>query len=149
MHFLFTTLHRCTMLMARAVLLAASLLAGIGIVDPGLLHAVAPASDGPRETVLRGEVVETACFVIGARRGEGHKQCALMGVRSGESLGVLDDQTKLLFVMVPDLTAGPEPNPLVPYVAQKVEVRGVTVERGGINGIMIRQVKAMNPPAKR
>lgn len=114
-----------------------------------LAHAATPTPDGPRETVLRGEVVETACFVIGARRGEGHKQCALMGARSGESLGVLDDQTKLLFVVVPDLTDGPQPNPLLPYVAQKVEARGVTVERGGINGIMVRQVKAVNPPAKR
>lgn len=149
MHFLFTTLHRCTTRTARVSLLAGFLLAGIGIADPKLHHAATAAPDGPRETVLRGEVVETACFVIGARRGEGHKQCALMGARAGESLGVLDEQTKLLFVVVPDLTAGAEPNPLLPYVAQKVEARGVTVERGGINGIMIRHVKAMNPPAKR
>jgi len=112
-------------------------------------HAAPAPTDAARETVLRGEVVETACFVIGARRGEGHRQCALMGARSGESLGILDDQTKLLFVLVPDLTAGPEPHPLLPYVAQKVEARGVTVERGGINGIILRQVKPIGPPPKR
>ncbi len=137
------------MYMARAGLFAALLLAGIEIAHHRSVRAATPVPDGPRETVLRGEVVETACFVIGARRGDGHKQCALMGARSGESLGVLDDQTKLLFVVVPDLTAGAEPSPLLPYIAQKVEARGVTVERGGINGIMIRQVKALNPPAKR
>lgn len=119
------------------------------VVVRGGAQAVPVPADGPRETVVRGEVVETACFVIGARRGDGHRQCALMSARSGESLGVLDDQTKLLFVLVPDLTGGPQPNPLAPHVAQKVEVRGVTVERGGINGIVARQVKALGPPPKR
>ena len=108
-----------------------------------------PTPAGPRERVLRGEVVETGCFVIGGRRGEAHRRCALTCALAGETLGILDDETKLLFVVVQDLSAGPEQNPLLPWIAQKVEVRGLTIERGGVNGVIVRQVRPLNRPAKR
>lgn len=110
----------------------------------------APTPAGPRETVLRGEVVENGCFIIGGRRGEAHRHCAQTCALAGESLGILDDETKLLFVVVQDLTAGPQPNPLLPWIAQRVEVRGITIERGGVKGVVVRQVRPLNPaPAKR
>lgn len=108
-----------------------------------------PTPSGPRERVLRGEVVENGCFIIGGRRGESHRNCALTCALAGESLGILDDETRLLFVVVQDLSAGPEQNPLLPWIAQKVEVRGVTMERGGVNGVIVRQVRPLNRPAKR
>jgi hypothetical protein len=147
MHSLLTPSHRCTIRERRGRAVAAAL-ALVLATAAGAPAAPAP-SDAPRDTVLRGEVVEAPCFVIGGRRGDGHRQCALMGARSGESLGVLDDQTKLLFVVVQDLTAEPQPNPLLPYVAQRVEARGTVVERGGINGIVIRQVRSLSPPPRR
>jgi hypothetical protein len=107
-----------------------------------------PTPSGPRESVLRGEVVEAGCFVIGGRKGESHRHCALTCARAGEPLGVLDDETKLLYLVVQDLSDAPEQNPLLPYVAQKVEVRGITLERGGINGVIVRTVKAINPPKR-
>lgn len=108
--------------------------------------APSPTASGPRETVLRGEVVENGCFIIGGRKGEPHRHCALTCALAGESLGLLDDETKLLFVVVQDLTAGPEQNPLLPWIAQRVEVRGITMERGGVNGVLVRQVRPLNPP---
>ncbi|MBY0277225.1 hypothetical protein K2Z84_17965 [Candidatus Binatia bacterium] len=110
----------------------------------------APTPSGPRETVLRGEVVENGCFIIGGRKGEAHRHCAETCALAGESLGVLDDETKLLFVLVQDLTGGPQPNPLLPWIAQRVEVRGITMERGGVNALIVHQVRPLNPPpAKR
>lgn len=148
MHFLFTPSHPCTITTRLRRVARALLIAAVATTSASAAPAPTPA-DGPREAVLRGEVVETACFVIGGRRGEGHRQCALMGARAGESLGVLDDQTKLLYEVVLDLTAGPQANPLLPFVAEKVEVRGTVIERGGINGIVVRQVKGIGPPRKR
>jgi hypothetical protein len=120
-----------------------------GAEPPSDAPAPSPTASGPRERVLRGEVVEDGCFIIGGRRGEPHRRCALSCALAGESLGILDDQTKLLFVVVQDLSAGPEQNPLLPWIAQKVEVRGVTMERGGVNGVIVRQVRPLNRPAKR
>jgi hypothetical protein len=111
--------------------------------------SASPTPAGPRDSVLRGEVVETGCFVIGGRKGETHRHCALTCALAGEPLGILDDETKLLYVVVQDFTSAPQANPLLPFVAQKVELRGVTIERGGVNGVIVRQVKPVNPPAKR
>lgn len=126
--------------------LAATLSVGAKAKDA---TAPAPTASGPRETVLRGEVVENGCFIIGGRKGEPHRHCALTCALAGESLGLLDDETKLLFVVVQDLTAGPEQNPLLPWIAQRVEVRGTTMERGGVNGVIVRQVRPLGPPPKR
>ena len=151
MHSLFTTSHPCK-LWRRALAPSLVLLAIVGIACTS--SAATTPSEAPRETntgretVLRGEVVENGCFVIGGRRGEGHLNCALTCAQAGENLGLLDEQTKLLFVVIPDLTAGAQPNPLLPYLAQRVEIRGSTVERGGINGVIVRQVKSFAPPAK-
>jgi len=59
---------------------------------------------------------------------------------------VLDDESKTLFVVLQDLTGGAQPNPLLGYLAQRVEVRGSTIERGGISAIVVHQVKSLNPP---
>lgn len=105
-------------------------------------RATAPG-DAPRETVLRGEVVETGCFIIGGRRGEAHRHCAIACARAGQDLGILDEKSKTLFIQVRDFTTGEPQNPLLEHVAQRVEVRGTTVERGGIRGIVVRQVKPL------
>lgn len=138
--------RRAHRLSAIALALAAFLSIGAKGKDSSL---PSPTASGPRETVLRGEVVENGCFIIGGRKGEPHRHCALTCALAGESLGLLDDETKLLFVVVQDLTAGPEQNPLLPWIAQRVEIRGVTMERGGVNGVIVRQVRPLNPqPAK-
>ncbi|MBM4245951.1 MAG: hypothetical protein FJ148_19460 [Deltaproteobacteria bacterium] len=108
-----------------------------------------PSPSGPRERVLRGEVVENGCFVIGGRRGAAHRHCALTCALAGESLGILDDESKLLFVVVQDLTSGPQQNPLLPWISYKVEVRGVTLERGGVNAVFVRQVRPLNQPGSK
>mgnify|MGYP001463537299 CR=1 FL=1 len=136
-----------------ALLVAAVLSLGASLPDAARSSAAAapsPTPSVPRERVLRGEVVENGCFIIGGRRGPVHRGCALTCALAGENLGVLDDETKLLFVVVQDLTAGPQQNPLLPWVAQRVEVRGVTIERGGVNGVIVHQVRPLNPqPANR
>ena len=140
------TRRRATRLATIAVALGAVLSAGAKAKDAPV---PSPTASGPREMVLRGEVVENGCFIIGGRKGEPHRHCALTCALAGESLGLLDDETKLLFVVVQDLTAGPEQNPLLPWIAQRVEIRGVTMERGGVNGVIVRQVRPLNPqPAK-
>jgi len=104
-----------------------------------------PHSDVPREASIRGEVVETACFVMAGRRGDAHKQCALACVHAGQNLGVVDDATGVLHLVVQDRTSGEAPNPLLDHVAEKVEVRGTLIERGGLQGIIIHSVRSLEP----
>ena len=93
--------------------------------------------------VVRGEVVETACYVMANRRGEGHRECAIACARAGQSLGILDEKTKTLLFLVLDRRTHEPPNPLLEHVAARVEVRGRRVERGGVSGIIVDDVKSL------
>ncbi len=93
--------------------------------------------------VLRGEVVEPGCFVIGNRRGEAHRQCAIACARGGQDLAILDEKTRLLWLELPDRRAGAAEQQLLPHVAQRVEVRGTPYERGGMRGLRIETVRAL------
>jgi hypothetical protein len=91
-------------------------------------------------------VVETACFVMAGRRGDAHKQCAIACVRAGQNLGVFDDATQTLYFVVQDRTASSAPNPLLDHIATKVEVKGTTLERGGVRGVIVHSVRSLEAP---
>jgi hypothetical protein len=105
------------------------------------------AKDAPHEVAIVGEVVETACWVMAARRGESHRACAIASARAGQDLGLLDDKGNL-YLVVRDLTARAEPNPLRDVIAERVEIRGTLIERGGARAILARHVHSLSEPKK-
>ncbi|MEO2167520.1 MAG: hypothetical protein ABGY42_05255 [bacterium] len=118
----------------------------------GLLCIIAfPASareSPPADSVLvRGEVVETGCFVIGDRHGPNHRQCAIACARAGQDLGILDEETGVLHIELRDQQNAPTPSALLAHVAERVEVRGRARERGGLQGIEIQRVRRLAPAA--
>lgn len=107
-----------------------------------------PAPPTPTPSlILRGEVVETGCFIIGNRRGPAHAACATACARAGQDLGVLDEESGLLYVAVVDRRDGPTPNPLLPFIAHRVEVQGRALERGGLPAVVISDVRSLAAPA--
>ena len=101
----------------------------------------------PRPQIrLSGEVVETACFIIGNRRGEAHRQCAIASARAGQDLGILDERTKKLYVSIVDRRSEAGPDPLVPFIAHRVDVRGELLERGELPAVIVTSVKSLHPP---
>jgi len=102
-----------------------------------------PAQGAGERVVLRGEVVETACFVMGDRRGPGHRQCAIACARAGQPLGILDERSGTLFFEVLDRRVEHPSDPLLPHLAERVEVRGRRLDRGGISGIEVESVRPL------
>lgn len=100
-------------------------------------------TDTADEIMLRGEIVETGCFVIGNRHGPKHRQCAIACARAGQDLGILDQASGLLHVEIRDQREGTKLSTLLPYVAQNVEVRGRPFIRGGIRGIAIDGIRPL------
>jgi hypothetical protein len=113
----------------------------------GVWGASAAPPAAPVESVessivtVRGEVVETACYVMADRKGEEHRQCGITCARAGQPLGILDEKTRTLLFLVLDRRGGEPRNPLIDLVANRVEVRGRRIARGGITGIVVDQVK--------
>jgi hypothetical protein len=119
----------------------------LGGTVPALAAPPPEASDSPI-VVVRGEVVETACYVMAGRRGESHRQCAISCARAGQPLGIVDEASRTLLFLVLDHRGGEPTNPLLDSIASRVEVRGHRLQRGGINAIVVDQVKDLGPPRK-
>lgn len=117
-------------------------------VDAGAPVRVAPepTPEPPPQIRLRGEVVETACFIMAGRRGAEHRQCAIASARAGQQLGVLDEKTNVLYVAVVDRQAGETESPLLPFIAHHVEVRGRPLEHGELPAIIVSDVRSLRSP---
>ncbi len=103
-------------------------------------EALAPPAPTRVPIVLRGEVVEPSCFVVGNRRGESHRQCAIACARAGQDLAILDERSGLLWLELPDRREGHAEQRLLPHIARRVEVSGFAAERGGVRGLTIESV---------
>ena len=107
-------------------------------------EGVPPATEPRAAVVLRGEVVEPSCFVVGNRRGESHRQCAIACARAGQDLAVLDERSGLLWLELPDRREGRAEQRLLPHIARRVEVSGFAAERGGVRGLMVESVHELH-----
>jgi hypothetical protein len=61
---------------------------------------------------------------------------------------VLDEKSDIVHLVVQDHTNGRPANPLAEHIAERVEVHGTTVERGGIYGVIVRQVRSLSGAPK-
>lgn len=114
--------------------------------NPEPAREVEPTPEPVPRVRIRGEVVETACFIIGNRTGEVHRQCAIASARAGQDLGILDEKTKTLYLAVVDHRAEGAANPLTPFIAHRVEAYGVLMEYGDLPALQITKVQSLRPP---
>lgn len=99
---------------------------------------------------LEGEVVDTWCYssgVMGEGRGEKHRKCGRLCVGGGVTAGILaDDGT--LYIAAKHQAYNGCAGLLLPYVADRVKVKGWLSERGGVKLLKILKVERVKTPAK-
>lgn len=103
-----------------------------------LLPAMKPV--GP--VTLRGEIVDSKCFLGAMKPGEGkaHKQCATLCVRGGipPMLVTHDANAVATYYLLQDPSGGPIDPAIFPLIADAVEVRGDLATWGGLNILSVR-----------
>jgi hypothetical protein len=95
-----------------------------------------------KETTVKGEVVDVSCYLAHGSNGMGndHQSCAVACAKAGGPLGILTKEMKLYVSVLPDdHSAGPNAK-LIDHVGHNVEVTGMVRVKGGVNGIMIKNV---------
>ena len=142
-----------------AILAAVLVGLGIGAATQARANDISPAGtpaelapiETPRFTTpvtapvtVRGEVVETGCFVIGNRRGPRHRQCAIASSRAGQDLGIVDQETGILYVEIREQEHEAAASQLVAHVARQVEVRGRIFRTESLQGITIDRVRELD-----
>lgn len=95
------------------------------------------------EATIKGEVVDTACFLFMGKRGEAHAQCAEACLKAGQDMGIYDEASDTVYFLAGE-KPGVNPNgPVQNYVAKNVEVKGMVVQKAKAHGIVIKEVKAL------
>ncbi|MBI4535326.1 MAG: hypothetical protein HY708_03545 [Ignavibacteriae bacterium] len=111
------------------VVLTAGLL-GLAIV----FTLTAQEKKAMKEVTITGEIIDTKCYVTGMMggRGEEHKQCAIDCIKGGLPVGIVENKTDKVYVVVarsPSMKGANEE--LVEYAAERVKLTGNAVEKGG------------------
>lgn len=92
---------------------------------------------------VTGEVVDSWCFtsgVMGEGRGESHRKCGRLCVGGGVTAGILADDGTLYIAAKHQGYTGCA-GLLLPYVADRVKVKGWLAERGGLKLLKINSVE--------
>jgi hypothetical protein len=93
------------------------------------------------DITVKGEVVDTACYLHYSKKGEAHKACAEACLKAGQDMGIYDEENDTLYVLL-ESKPGTDPNTLVKnYVAKKVEVVGTLAQKSKVQGIVVKEVK--------
>jgi len=94
-----------------------------------------------RKTVqLAGEVLDIACYLDNDLHGGEHKKCATACIRDGQPIGLLDDQGRV-YLLIEDHTAKTAYRLLPSYAAERIDLDGEIIDRGGVQSILVRDVR--------
>ncbi|MCI0405097.1 MAG: hypothetical protein L0209_03325 [candidate division Zixibacteria bacterium] len=81
------------------------------------------------EVKLVGEVICLSCYVDHESKGPKHAACAASCAKRGVPMGILEDKTGRVFMVVKGHTGANEA--LAPFAGKKVALSGRWLERGG------------------
>lgn len=91
-------------------------------------------------STIKGEVIELSCYVNMGAKGESHRQCAIECANNGHPLGLLEDQTGRIFIILTAIDKNTK-DLLLPYIAEHVTIDGSLVEKGGMNFLNMQSIE--------
>jgi hypothetical protein len=121
-------------------------MAGITVLFFLLIPALAgqdPPKQLPEITVV-GEVIDSKCYLTQESelsRGEKHKECAIACAKRGIPLAILEEKTEIVYFTTKDRGNSGANDLLLPFVGERVEVRGRLAEKGGARLLLVRSVE--------
>jgi hypothetical protein len=109
-------------------------------VGLGVFFGVATTAMARAETVT-GEVVDTFCYTAMGAKGATHRQCGLDCAKKGIPVGLLENGTNKLYVLLPakDKTAVPEA--AINKMGEQASITGKMYSNGGSTFLTVESVK--------
>ena len=96
---------------------------------------------------LRGEVVDTGCYLAHEATGADHKSCAVKCISGGMPMGLLTSNGVLYLLTMNHDNADPY-NKAKDMAALTVDVTGPVLERAGMKAIEVTSISEVKAPAK-
>ena len=92
---------------------------------------------------VTGEIIDITCYLRHDSHGEKHIKCGTYCANLGMPLGLLEDETDKVYLIVPPGHEDPK-GPVLPYMGKKVTVDAILYTMGGLTGLEIEKIQ----PAK-
>ena len=96
---------------------------------------------GVQEITIKGELVDSLCYVGMAAKGAGHKQCAIHCAKAGIPISILEDGTGKLYTVLPKEDKTGYPESVIGKMGEKVTLKGDLYENGGNKYVTVESVE--------
>jgi len=94
-----------------------------------------------KEVTLKGELVDSLCYVAMAAKGPGHKQCAMDCAKAGIPISIVEEGTGKLYTVLPKEDKTGYPASVISKMGEKVTLKGDFYENGGNKYVTVESVE--------
>ena len=114
--------------------------AGLGLfLLVGTSPLVKAADEG--EKTLTGEVIDTFCFAAMGAKGASHKQCGIDCAKKGIPVGLLENGTNKIHVLLPNKDKTALPDNVINKMGDTATITGKSYTTGGTAFLTVESVK--------
>ena len=96
---------------------------------------------GVQAIIIKGELVDSLCYVAMAAKGPGHKQCAIDCAKAGIPISMLEDGTGKLYTVLPKEDKTGYPASVINKMGETVTLKGDLYENGGQRYVTVESVE--------
>jgi hypothetical protein len=118
-----------------AVGLALTLLLGTATLG------IADVKGGEKDVQVTGEVIDTFCYSTMGAKGTGHKQCGIDCAKKGIPVGLLENGSEKVHILLPNKDKTALPDDVVNKMGETVTVTGHPYTKGGVAFLTVESVK--------
>jgi hypothetical protein len=117
---------------------------GLGLVL--MLFGTAPLATADekaanKDVSITGEVIDTFCYAAMGAKGTSHKQCGIDCARKGIPVGLLEQGTEKIHVLLPTKDKTALPDEVVNKMGEAATVTGHPYTKGGVAFLTVESVK--------
>ena len=96
---------------------------------------------GGNTVTIKGELVDSLCYVAMNATGAGHKQCAIACAKAGIPISMLEDGTGKLYTVLPKEDKTGYPESVIAKMGEQVTLKGDLYENGGNRYVAVESVE--------
>ena len=93
------------------------------------------------DVTIKGELVDSLCYVAMASKGSGHKQCAMDCAKAGIPISIVEDGTGKMYTVLPKEDKTGYPASVISKMGDKVTLKGDLYENGGNKYVAVESVE--------
>lgn len=91
---------------------------------------------------VEGEIIDITCYVRHDSKGAEHLKCAVYCANLGMPLGLLEDGTDKIYLILPSGHGDPK-EAVQSFIAKRVKVEGIVYSTGGMAGIEVVEIEEL------